>query len=84
MIKVKFFGLLRLDLKSEGVTFDASEVKDIRELVEKLTPIYPDFHESFSDQIIMVNDANITSLKFFKTKLKAGDVVLMLSPVSGG
>jgi len=84
MIKVKFFGLLRLDLKSEGVEFPPSEVSDVRDLLAKLPALFPDFPESFADQIIMVNDVNVINLKFLRTKLKDGDTVLMLSPVSGG
>ena len=84
MIKVKFFGLLRLDLKSEGVTLHPSEASDVKELVARLSSLFPHFTEDFADQIIMVNDVNIINLKFFRTKLHEGDTVLLLSPVSGG
>jgi len=81
MIRVRFFGLLRLDLKCEGIETEAS---DIKELLLRLRTLFPDFPEDFADQIIMVNDINIINLRFLKTKLKHGDTVLMLAPVSGG
>lgn len=82
MINVKFFGVLRLDLKSQGIKIEA---KDVRELLKKISIEYKNIsYKYLSNSIIFVNGIDIINLKGLKTSLKAGDEVEFFSPVSGG
>jgi molybdopterin converting factor small subunit len=82
MIKVKFFGLLRMDLKCEGLECKADTVADLlTEIAAHLPQITV---AELKDCLIFVGDDNIANLKLFKTKLKDGDVVHLMHPVSGG
>lgn len=81
MIKVKFFGVLRLDLKSPGIKVTA---RDVKEVLKKLSIQYNVNYKSLSNSIIFVNGIDIVSLNGLKTSLKDGDEVQLFSPVSGG
>lgn len=91
-VKVKFFALIR---EVAGVKEVEEEVEDnttVRELLEKLCKRMPekfrnlifDGHEVSKNLIILVNRKGIRELDDLETKLKDGDEVALLPPVSGG
>ncbi|MCL2629905.1 MAG: MoaD/ThiS family protein [Firmicutes bacterium] len=88
MVKVKFFGVLRLETKIASVEVEAKTVKKAYEAVEadlkakgiENAPTAKDL----KDYITFVNGINIYKLKRQATKLKAGDEIVLMSPVSGG
>lgn len=82
MVKVRFFGLLRLTLAESAVYLEASNVQ---ELLKQIDSHYEKINmEQLRNSIIFVNGKNITQLKLYRTSLKDGDEVMFLSPVSGG
>jgi molybdopterin converting factor small subunit len=81
MIKVKFSGLLRLDLKSSGIECEATTVE---ELLTKIADYYPISVADLRNSIIFVRGKNIVEQRLFKTKLHNGDEVLLMTPASGG
>lgn len=83
MIKVKFLGILRLELGVSELDIEPS-VKNVGELVKILANQLNKPLKQIKDNIIFVNDTNIHSLKMFRTQLADNYVVLFLSPVSGG
>lgn len=82
MVKVKFFGLLRLDLKIKEIEVEALTVN---EMLQKLSEQIPSMTvKDFKGYLIYVNGTPINKLKNFRTKLKDGDEVVMMNPASGG
>ncbi|HHT83870.1 MAG: MoaD/ThiS family protein [Christensenellales bacterium] len=82
MIKVKFYGLLRLKIGMESMEVEADSVRGLLYAMEKQLEglTYKDLKQS----VIFINGKNITDLKMYRTKLKDGDNVIFMSPVSGG
>lgn len=91
-VKVKFFALIR---EVAGVKEMEEEIGDnttVRELLEKLCEKMPgkfrnlifDGREVSKNLIILVNRRGIRELDGLETKLKDGDEVALLPPVSGG
>lgn len=82
MVKVKFFGLLRLDLNIKEVEVDATSVND---MLKKLSEQIPTMTaKDFKGYLIFVNGTPINKLRNFRTRLKDGDEVVMMNPASGG
>lgn len=82
MVSVKFFGMLRLDIKQSA---DMLEAGSVDELLRVLAAKYDTVNLSrFRNSIILVNGVNMNELKRYKTLLKTGDEVMFLSSVSGG
>ena len=82
MVKVEFFGLYRLNYKMKECEIDAADVMD---LFKKLNEAYPVYSvKDLKNSIVIVNDVDFNNLKKYKTKLRDGDRVLIMSPASGG
>jgi len=82
MVHVRFFGLLRLEIKESTAMIEA---ENINELLEKLDAKFEKTNiKQLCSSIIYVNGVNMNQLKRYGTKLKDGDEVLFISPVSGG
>lgn len=81
MVKVKFFGSARIKYGVKEVNTEANDVKQLTERLAEQFEIQP---KEIRNYLIFVNDVNITEIKMFKTKLKDGDTVMLMSPVSGG
>lgn len=81
MVIVKLFGTARLKFNEKEVQVEASTVK---ELTVVLAERYGVKAKDIRQFLIFVNDSNITALKMFRTKLNDGDVIMLLSPASGG
>lgn len=82
MVKVEFFGLYRLNYKMSGCEIDANCIIDLLTKLNELNPYYS--IKELKDSIILLNGKNIMDLKKFRTKLNDGDLVLIMSPASGG
>ena len=81
MVKVKFFGTARVLLKDKEMEGD---FKDVNEMVAAICVKYNVTKKDLKQYYIYVNEVNIAKLKKYKTELKDGDVVYLLSPASGG
>lgn len=81
MVKVKFFGSARVMLKEKEIEGDFASVKDVLEFVADK---YGVTVKDMKQHLIYVNEVNITKLKMYKTKLNDGDIIMLLSPASGG
>lgn len=81
MVKVRFFGMARINFDKKGFETEAATVKELVHKVAEATGI--DEKEA-KQYLIYVNEVNIDKLNRFRTKLHDGDEVLFLSPSSGG
>lgn len=91
-IKVKFFALIREVAGLKELEEEVGENTTVRELLEKLCEKMPEKFRSFifegqevsKNLIILVNRRGIRELDGLETKLRDGDEVALLPPVSGG
>lgn len=82
MVTARFFGEARTKLGTAEFTADVS---DVNELLKAISVNFEVLDvKSLKNFLIYVNGEPINRLKMFRTKLKDGDTVLLLSPVSGG
>ena len=81
MFKVKFFGTARVLLKDKEMEGD---FKDISAMIDAICEKYGVTKKDMKQYYVYVNEVNISTLKKYKTELKDGDVVYLLSPASGG
>ena len=81
MIKVKFFGTARVLLQDKEMEGD---FKNVKEMLEGIIQKYGVTMKDMKQYYVYVNEVNISKLKKYKTELKDGDVVYLLSPASGG
>ena len=81
MIKVKFFGAARVLLQDKEMEGD---FKNVKEMLEGIIQKYGVTMKDMKQYYVYVNEVNISKLKKYKTELKDGDVVYLLSPASGG
>lgn len=84
MVKVKLFGLFRLDTGIKEVELEASSVSDLYPLLlDEAKRVKPDTKVTSKDIdgcIVVIN--GVQSKK--TSKLKDGDEVMLMSPVCGG
>jgi len=91
-IKVKFFALLREATGTKEVEEEVEEGTTVKGLLERLSNKLPkrfrelvfEGQEVSRNVIILVNRRGIRELEGLETKLKDGDEVALLPPVSGG
>ena len=81
MVVVKFLGIARIKFKEKELHLEASTIKELAEILAEHFSVKP---KEFKQFVILVNEVNINKLKMFRTKLATGDVVMFLSPASGG
>lgn len=68
-----------------GIAFLEFEAKNVKQLLTVMgNQIDGISYSELKENVIFVNGKNIVDQKMYRTKLKAGDEVLFLSPVSGG
>lgn len=84
MVKVKLFGLYRLDTGLKELEVDAARVRDIYPvLLQKAKELDPDTKVTAKDIggcIVVVNGVQTNK----RAPLQDGDTVLLMSPVCGG
>jgi len=92
-IKVKFYSLFKINLKSSGEVYEIKNPITISELINKLDNDYDDYftNKLLNDKgkispgaIILVNGKNILHLNNLKTELKDGDTITLFPPSAGG
>lgn len=92
-VKVKFYSLFKINLKSSGEEYKIKNSITISKLIDKLDKDYDDYFtnklldekgEISPGAIILVNGKNIIHLNKLKTKIKDGDVVTLFPPSAGG
>jgi len=91
-VKVRFFALLREVAGIKEVEEEVEEGATVRGLLERLSERLPrrfrelifEGQEVSRNVIILVNRRGIRELEGLETKLKDGDEVALLPPVSGG
>lgn len=81
MIKIRFFGFIRNQTGLSQVEINADTVGEALKLIDKEYEINLSI---LRNSLIFVNSVNISELKMFKTSLKDGDEVMILSPAAGG
>lgn len=82
MVIIRYFGLTRFLIQKNS---DEVEAKRVDELLEKISKKYEEITlKDIKNSVIFVNRTNIVDLNVFKTKLKDGDEVYILSPLGGG
>jgi len=85
MVKVRVFGQLRETLGIGSLRVDASQAGTVNELLTVVSKMTGAAKPSeLRKASIFVNGTNIVSLKLFKTTVRPGDEVVLLSPVGGG
>ncbi len=85
MIKVRVFGPLRETLGIGSLRVDASQAGTVNKLLTVVSRMTGAAKPSeLQKASIFVNGTNIISLKLFKTTVRPGDEVVLLSPVGGG
>ncbi len=82
MVLVEFFGMYRLNYHIKTIELEADSVKDLFQKIHDINPYYS--VKELRHSIVIVNDVNINELKRYRTPLKDGDHVLIMSPASGG
>lgn len=84
MIKVKLFGLLRLDTGLKELSLEAASVKELYPLLlaeaKKAKPSTTVTAADIDGCIIMINGAQGKK----SSRLSDGDTVMLMSPVCGG
>lgn len=81
MVKVKLYGLARIKFNVKELDIEAKSIKELLKLMSKQFNVK---YQDMKNFLIFVNDINITELKMFNTSLNNNDIVMMLSPSSGG
>ena len=81
-VKVKLFGVYRVDTRTAEVELEAERLKDVfTALHEKLGGVRMDSGLQFKDAAVYVNGE---SCRRKSAKLSDGDEIWLLSPASGG
>ena len=92
-LKVKFYSLFRINLKSPGTEYELESEITIAELIKKLDQDYDGYftHKLLEDDrsispgsIIMVNGKNVIHLDKLETKVDNDDTVTLFPPSAGG
>lgn len=92
-LKVKFYSLFRINLKSPGTEYELDKEITIAELIEKLDQDYDGYFTQklleedqsiSSGAIILVNGKNILHLDELKTVISNQDTVTLFPPSAGG
>ncbi|MDF2674617.1 MAG: ThiS family [Clostridiales bacterium] len=82
MIRVRFFGFIRTLI---DVSFIEIKAYSVDEALKLISNKYENIKLStLKNSLVFVNSVDIRNLKMFKTQLKDGDEVMILSPTAGG
>ena len=94
LVKVQYLGILRAKLRIPERTYEVREGATVSDLLGKLAEIHGDFLKKLFDAdrknildpsfIITVNGVLVDRLRGFKTRLKNGDTITIMSLISGG
>ncbi len=79
-IKVLYFSSIKDKLKKKEELLDINENASLKEVISLLKEKYPNIAESLDKSMFAVNEEYADK----NTKLKEGDTVAVIPPVSGG
>ncbi len=79
-IKILYFSSIKDKLKKASEEIDIKENSTVEDLVTALKEKYPDISQNLDRVMIAVNEEYTEK----STKLKEGDTVALIPPVSGG
>ncbi len=82
MITVKLFGMFRLLADKSQLLVEAGTVRQVLNQVSRYCPGLS--RRQLKQAIIFVNKEQISGSRRFSKKLKDGDELVLLSPMSGG
>lgn len=92
-LKVKFYSLFRINLKSPGTEYHLEDHITILELIAKLDNDYEGYFSKkllekndsiLRGAIILVNGKNIFHINKLETKVSNKDIVTLFPPSAGG
>ena len=92
-LKVKFYSLFRINLKSPGTEYELAGEISIAELIRKLDQEFDGYFTQklleedrsiSSGAIILVNGHNVLHLDKLETKVNNQDTVTLFPPSAGG
>lgn len=92
-LKVKFYSLFRINLKSSGQEYELDSDITVSELIKKLDKDYDGYFslKLLDEQgsikpgaIILVNGKNVLHLKKLKSRITNDDLVTLFPPSAGG
>lgn len=82
MVRVRFFGFVRIQI---GVSSAEIAARTVEEALMEICSENGNIKLSIlKNSLIFVNSVNISELEMFKTVLRDGDEVMILSPAAGG
>ncbi|WP_456464027.1 molybdopterin converting factor subunit 1 [Persephonella sp.] len=79
-VKVLYFSSIKDKLKKSVEFFEIKEGSKVHDLIKEIQNKYPDLSENLKNIMIAVNEEYAD----MQTKLKNGDTVALIPPVSGG
>lgn len=79
-VKVLYFSSIKDRLKKNTEIFEINESSTISDLINEIQKKYPDLSENIKNTMVAVNEEYADP----QTKLKDGDTVALIPPVSGG
>jgi len=91
-LKIKFFSLIKFDLKKDEVDYQLSESKTIKEIMKLLDQEFDNYfsrkllkdEELKSGTIILLNGRNVRHLQGLDTLVENKDEITIFPPSGGG
>ncbi|MDK2906727.1 molybdenum biosynthesis protein MoaD [Petrotoga miotherma DSM 10691] len=91
-MKIKFFSLIKFDLKKDEVDYQLSESKTIKEIMKLLDQEFDNYfsrkllkdEELKSGTIILLNGRNVRHLQGLDTLVENKDEITIFPPSGGG
>jgi len=91
-MRIKFFSLIKFDLKKDEVEYQLSESKSVREIIKLLNQEFDNYFnrklledgELKSGTIILLNGRNIRHLQGMDTPVEDKDEITIFPPSGGG
>jgi molybdopterin synthase sulfur carrier subunit len=91
-LKIKFFSLIKLDLKKDEVDYQLSESESIKEIIKLLDQEFDNYFsrkllengELKSGTIVLLNGRNIRHLQGLDTLVENKDEITIFPPSGGG
>jgi molybdopterin synthase sulfur carrier subunit len=91
-LKIKFFSLIKFDLKKDEVDYQLSESKSVKEIMKLLDQEFDNYFsrkllengELKSGTIVLLNGRNIRHLQGLDTLVENKDEITIFPPSGGG
>lgn len=81
MVTVRLYGAARVKF---GVKEVEEKADNVKHLLQYLAARFNVKYASLKQFNVFVNEVNISELKMYHTKLNDGDIIMLVSPASGG